>query len=335
MQSQLSRLRDILTQTRKIVIVTHLNPDGDAMGSSLGLGNHLKEAGHSVTMIPPNEFPDFLAWMPGAEMIHIFSREEEQCKQRIREAEVVFCLDFNTLKRIGKLGDEIKSCKAIKILVDHHEQPDSFPDLIFHDVKACSTAQLIFDLIEGLGQKEKISRATGICLYTGIMTDTASFRFPSTSAHTHEIAAFLKQIGVETWKAHEAVYDGNSYDRLRLVGYALSEKMKVLKEVNAAYISLSRSELQQYKYRTGDTEGLVNYALSIHGIRLAAFFVERDDEVKISLRSKGAVDVNQLAREHFNGGGHKNAAGGNVSIPLSEAIAQFEKVIQTLPELRS
>lgn len=334
MNSGTALLKEKLSSPRKIVIVTHMNPDGDAMGSSLGLGNHLRERGHSITVITPNEYPDFLAWMPGQDMVRIFSKNADPCKEAMQAAEILFTLDFNTLARIGKAGEEVKRSPAFKVLIDHHEQPEPFSDLSFHDVKACSTAQLVFDLISDLGEQDKLSRDSGICLYTGIMTDTASFRFPSTSAHTHEVAAFLKKIGVETWRAHEEVYDANSYNRLRLIGFALSEKMKVLKEVKAAYISLDRAELSEYAYRTGDTEGLVNYALSISGIRLAAFFMEKEHEVKISLRSKGAIDVNQMARKYFNGGGHKNAAGGNMNIGLAEAISLFEKAVRAEPALK-
>ncbi|MCC7302971.1 MAG: bifunctional oligoribonuclease/PAP phosphatase NrnA [Bacteroidia bacterium] len=328
MNSATASLAQRLSSSRRIVIVTHMNPDGDAMGSSLGLANHLSEAGHFATVIAPNEYPEFLAWLPGQELVKVFSIEKELCRKRMMDAEIIFCLDFNTLSRIGEAGEAVKASPAFKVLIDHHEQPETFAELLFHDVKACSTAQLVFDLIEGMGEKERISKNTGMCLYTGIMTDTASFRFPSTSAHTHAIAGYIKEIGVETWLAHEQVYDGNSYNRLRLTGYALSEKMKILKEVNCAYITLTKEELQRFGFRMGDTEGLVNYALSVRGMRLAAFFMEKENEVKISLRSKGNIDVNQLARKYFSGGGHRNAAGGNMKTTLAQAVELFEKVVQ-------
>jgi phosphoesterase RecJ-like protein len=312
-------IKSQIATSKNIVIVTHKNPDGDAIGSSLGLYNYLIKAGKQAQVITPNDYPEFLKWMPGTETVMVFEAATHACKQSVAAADIIFCLDFNTLKRIDELGEEVRKAKAFKILIDHHQMPEDFANFMFHDVGACSTAQLVYDFIHALGDKNLIDEQSGICIYTGIMTDTASFRFPSVKAHTHHIAAELISKGVKHFTAHEKVYDSYSADRLRLLGYALS-KLVVFPEYRTAYISLSKEELEKYNFTKGDTEGLVNYCLTINNIRFAAFFMERGDEIKISLRSKGAFDVNLLSRQHFSGGGHANAAGGEYKGKLTDAV---------------
>lgn len=328
-------LKSALITPRKIVIVTHRSPDGDAMGSSLGLSSYLKQKGHSVSVITPTDYPDFLAWLPGNSEVVVFPQHVTSAAELVSKADIIFCLDFNTLKRIDELGDLVRESKAIKVLIDHHRQPEDFAEYAHHKIEASSTAELIFEFIEIMGDKENISVDTGICLYTGIMTDTASFRFPSTTPQTHYIAAFLMEKGVPHYRAHEEIYDTNSYDRLRLLGYALTEKMKVLNEVKTAYITLTGSELKKFNFRTGDTEGLVNYCLSVNGIKLAAFFMEKENMVKVSLRSKGKIDVNTFARQYFNGGGHINAAGGSFEGTIDQAVSHFLKSLESLKPVLS
>jgi len=332
MKEDISRLRDQLSSSKEIVIVTHRNPDGDAMGSSLALWNFLAKRGNAATVITPNDYPDFLAWLPGNGKVLKYDTDTIAASEKILKAGIIFCLDFNNLSRLEGLGSAILASKAWKVLVDHHPQPEPFADFAYHDTDSCSTAQLIFELISELGEKHLLDKDSAICLYTGIMTDTASFRFPSVQAKTHRIAAELIDLGMPHYLAHEQVYDTNTEERLKLLGFTLLEKMQVLREYNAACISLSESELKRYKFRKGDTEGLVNYPLSIKGMRLSAFFMERDGVIKVSLRSKGDFDVNKMARAHFNGGGHRNAAGGDLKLTLDEAVKKF---LELLPGYRN
>ena len=331
-KDNIDKLKQELSSGKEIVIVTHRNPDGDAIGSSLGLWNFLLKTGKKATVITPNDYPDFLKWMPGNDTIVKFDSQSQKAKEIVSKAGIIFCLDFGTLKRIEQLGEEVQKSKAFKILVDHHVQPDSFADFMFHDVTACSTAQLIYELIAELGEKNKIDKDSAICLYTGIMTDTLSFKISTVQAKTHIITSELIKAGAVPHIANENVYNANSEDSLKLLGYSLNEKMKVLKEFNAAYISLSADELKKFNYKQGDTEGLVNHPLSVTGVKFSVFFMERDGMIKLSLRSKGNFDVNKVARAHFNGGGHVNASGGELKTSLDDAVKLF---LSVLPSYKS
>ena len=293
--TEIEEIKQLLATRKNIVIVTHKNPDGDAMGSSLGLYNYLVRKNHKVKVITPNGYPTFLHWLPGNDKVIEFSENAEAAEARIKKAEIIFCLDFNALKRIGDVGDPVKRSKATKILIDHHPQPEKFADYLFHNKKSSSTAQLIFDFITLLGDKKLINRKSANCLYTGIMTDTLNFRVSTTSAHTHRVAAELIEAGAQHTLAYVNVFDTNSEDRVRMLGYSL-QKMKVFKEFHAAFISLSASELKKFNFQKGDTEGLVNYPLSIEGIHFSALFLESKGEIRISFRSKGNFDVNKFAR---------------------------------------
>lgn len=324
---QANELKELLSTTQKIVIVTHWSPDGDAMGSSLGLYNYLIQKKHKVTVVTPNDYPAFLNWLPGNKNVLNFQTKAKLAKTAVAKANIIFCLDFNSLKRIDTLGEEVAKSKALKCIIDHHLQPDDFADFMLHDVKACSTCELVYDFMELMGDKKMLNKNVANCLYTGIMTDTGSFRFPSTQPKTHRIVADLIESGAENAPIHERIYDDNTEDKLRLLGYCLSEKLTVLNEFNTAFFYLRDDELKRFNYKKGDTEGLVNYALSIKGIKFAAFFVERDDVVKTSFRSKGTFNVNLFARKHFNGGGHANAAGGMIDLTLDESIIKFISVL--------
>ena len=325
--THIKEVKALLSKPKNIVIVTHWSPDGDAMGSSLGLYNYLTQKKHKVTVVTPNDYPSFLFWLPGNKNVVNFSTNSKAAKVAVAKANIIFCLDFNSLKRIDALGDEVGKSKAVKFIIDHHLQPDDFADYMLHDVKACSTCELIVDFIELMGDKKLINKAISNCLYTGIMTDTGSFRFPSTTAKTHRIIAELIDAGAENAEIHNHIYDNNTEDKLRLLGYCLAEKLTVLKEYGTAFFTLQEDELKRFNYRKGDTEGVVNYALSIEGIRFAAFFVERDGEIKTSFRSKGNFNVNLFARQHFNGGGHANAAGGMSEVTLDETIIKFVSLL--------
>jgi len=325
--AELKKIKSLLTKPQKIVILTHWSPDGDAMGSSLGLSNYLLKKKHHVSVITPNDSPTFLSWMKGSAKVCEATKELEKATKLIQKASLIFCLDFNSLKRIDKLGPLVEVSVAPKIMIDHHPQPDAFADFMHHSVKACSTCELIYTFIEALGDKKLIDKNIADCLYTGIMTDTGSFRFPSTTADTHRIVAGLIDAGAANAEIHSRVYDDSTEDRLKLLGYSLCEKMVILKEYNTGYISLSEQEQKRFNYQKGDTEGLVNYILSIRGMKFAAFMSERDGMIKMSFRSKGKFDVNQFARTHFGGGGHVNAAGGFSNEKLEKVIEKFQALV--------
>ncbi|MDQ3045961.1 MAG: DHH family phosphoesterase [Bacteroidota bacterium] len=324
---QLKALRTFLKSPKNCVIVTHWSPDGDAMGSSLGLYNYLLLKGHKVKVITPNDYPEFLSWLPGDQKVINFSLNEKPAKLAVAKADIIFCLDFNSLKRIDRLGIEVASSKAKKMIIDHHLQPEDFADFMLHDVSASSTCELVFDFVKLMGDVKLLNKNIANCLYTGLMTDTGSFRYPSTSSKTHLIVSELIKAGAENAEIHNRIYDDNTEGRLRLLGYCLSEKLKVFPEYSAAMFTLSAAELSRFNYKKGDTEGVVNFALSIKGIRFAVFFVERDGIIKTSFRSKGSFDVNKFARAHFSGGGHANAAGGMSEKSLKETVAKFESLL--------
>jgi len=323
--TELNQLKSFLSEPRKVVITTHKGPDGDAMGSSLALYNYLLKKGHSVHVITPNDYPSFLKWMKGEEYVIEYCFHEEKAKKITESAELIFCLDFNTLSRIDTYAPIVERSNALKVLIDHHQQPDTF-DFNFSDASASSTAQLIFEFLELLDDTEEIDQDIAECLYAGIMTDTGNFRFNSVCSKTHQVVSFLIEKGARNDWVYDKIHDNNSVNRLKLLGYCLSEKMEVLSDLGVSIITLTQKELQRFNFKKGDTEGVVNYALSIEGVNVAAFMVERDGIIKISFRSKGDISVNQLARDHFNGGGHINAAGGSAST-MQEAITKFKRNI--------
>lgn len=326
-KNSVNKLKVLLKKTKNIVIVTHWSPDGDAMGSSLAWYNYLIKIKKKATVVVPNEYPEFLHWMPGDAKVLNYHLEPEKVSRLIEKCDAVFTLDFNSFKRLEKLGELVEASKAIKILIDHHQQPDKFAQIVFHDVKACSTCELVYDLIVALGGKKHIDKKIAACLYTGLMTDTGSFRFSSVTAKTHLILADLLQKGAVPNQIHEAVYDTYATNRLKLLGHSLSQKMVVIPEKHLAFISLTHDELNHFEYQKGDTEGLVNYPLSINGIKFSGFFVEMDGKIKISFRSKGKFDVNKFARDYFSGGGHINAAGGKSDLNLTETITKFLSIV--------
>ena len=320
-------LRELLAKPRRIAIVTHFNPDGDAMGSSLGLCVVLKKLGHAAIVVVPNTPPPNLHWMPGYAEVLAFDKDKEVSERAVRESDVLFCLDFNKPDRIGGLEAALRAAPT-KVLIDHHRHPDTFAVVSFSDIAACSTCQMVFDILGALGHSDLIDTDAATCLYTGIMTDSGSFRYSSTTPHTLEVAAELMRRGVVPEHIHEAIMDDNTEQRLRLLGFALNERLTVYPELRASVIVLSNDDLVRFNYQPGDTEGLVNYGLSIRGVRLAAFIAERPDVVKLSLRSKGALPVNEFLTKHFSGGGHGNAAGGHAKEPLASVV---EKFLRELP----
>ena len=317
----------LIKKSRNMVIVTHWSPDGDAMGSSLALYNYLLKIKKKATVIVPNEYPEFLKWMPGDNKVLNHQSDTAKAETLVAKADVIFTLDFNNLKRIEKLGDVVGGSKAIKVLIDHHQQPENYAKLMYHDVKCCSTCEMIYDLIVGMGGKRLIDKKIASCLYTGLMTDTGSFRFSSVTAKTHLILSELIKAGAVPYQIHEAIYDTYSYNRMKLIGYALTQKMTVIPEKRIGYIVLSNEELKRFDFQKGDTEGLVNYPLTINNIKFSAYFAEMDGKVKISFRSKGKFDVNTFARTYFSGGGHINAAGGKSELSLQDTVNKFLDIV--------
>jgi len=322
-----SELKARLQPDTKVVLTTHQSPDGDAIGSVLGLYQFLKQLGlNQVAVIVPDPDPQFLHSLPEHDVIRFFSEEATACTSLIQEAESLFILDYNTPSRTGKdMGPVIAAnSTATKVLIDHHQQPDDF-EFMLSDVDASSTAELIHVFCKEFAPESSLTLDMATCLYTGLITDTGSFKYSATGARTHRIAAEFHEMGLDTSRIHQAIYDTNSFHRVKLKGYALSEKLHQVEGVPATFISLSQEELQRFHYTKGDTEGLVNYGLSINGVEVTAFLREAEDgSVKISFRSKRDFDVNLFARTHFNGGGHKNAAGGKVFCSLEEAVTLFQ-----------
>lgn len=325
-------LKSLLAQPQKIVITTHHKPDGDAMGSSLGLYNYLIQQGHHTTVITPTDYPDFLSWMPGNAEVIIYTNKTEQANTLIAAADIIFCLDFNNLSRINEMGEQVRAAKAYKVMIDHHLEPEDFDDFRHWNINACAAAQLVYSfIVDVLDNQKLINKDVATCLYTGIMTDSASFRLPNTTSAVHRVVADLIDAGAVNWRIHELVYNSASENRLRFLGHCLSNRLEVLPEFNTAIIVVNKLDLEKYHVNTGDTEGIVNYALSIASIRLAAFIVERPDRVKLSLRSKGDFPANEICKLYFSGGGHRNAAGGQSTDSLQEVVNQFKLI---LPEYK-
>lgn len=327
MQLNFSTLKDLLSAPKNIVLTSHTNPDGDAVGASLAMFLFLKDQGHNVSVILPNAFPDYLAWMEGSVEVKLYDKDKSTCDQLFSNAEILFSLDYNHPNRIGDAEHSFVQSKAIKVLIDHHIQPKlEAYDHVFSTVETSSTSELVFDCIIQLAPNG-LTKSVAECIYAGIMTDTGSFSYACNSEKTFRIVADLYKAGINGVKINRMVYNTFSESRLRLLGYALSEKLKVLPEFATAYISLTLDELNRFNYQVGDTEDVVNYALSIKGVRFAAMFIERDKKIRVSLRSVGDFKVNTIAREHFEGGGHKNAAGGDSYMNMMQTLEKFEQLL--------
>ncbi len=320
----------------RMVIITHFKPDADALGSSLGLAGFLKKKGHQVTVITPSDYPAFLSWMPGNSEVVALSNEskepEKKAKTAIAAADAVFCLDFSSLKRIEDLEESVRKAPGKKILIDHHLEPDQFADFVQWDARAASTAGLVFQLIEQIDEKQRIDANIANCLYAGVMTDTGGFRHSNTTQTEFLVASELTGLGANPSYVAKQIYDTNSLERLKLTGFVLSKKLQVVPDYHTAYITLTSDELKQFSSQTGDTEGLVNYGLSIKGIKLSVLMYDRKEEIKLSFRSLGDFSVNEMARKYFEGGGHKNASGGTSRVSLEETLQRFLKI---LPEYKS
>lgn len=317
----------------KVVITTHHKPDADALGSSLGLYNYLKKLGINANVVTPTDYGDFLKWMPGEKSVINFEENEVLSAELVANADLIFCLDFNALKRINNLGKLVEASSAEKILIDHHLEPEGFEDYRLWTTGASSTCELIFWFIELMGHVDLIDEEIASCLYAGIMTDTASFKHPSTTATTHRVAAMLLEKGAKSNRIYEAIYDNYSLNRTRFIGFCLNEKLQILKEFNTALIVVSADELKKFSIITGDSEGLVNYGLSISGVQLSVLIIDRTVARKMSFRSKDKFPTNEFARKYFNGGGHFNASGGESSDPIDFVEAKFKEAIKEYKHL--
>jgi phosphoesterase RecJ-like protein len=319
----------LLSQPRKVVIIMHQKPDADAMGSSLGLAHFLKRLGHDPTVISPTNWADWLKWMPGAAAVIDFEYSTEKAAAALDQADWVFCLDFNTLSRTRHMAPRLRKLQVTRILIDHHQQPESeYFTYGVSKTEKSSTSEMVYDFIVGSGHAGLIDIDIAACLYAGVMTDTGSFRFPGASAAVHRMVGALKDTGLNHTVIHENLFDNFLENRLRFTGFVLQNRMEIFYEYNAALIAIPWKDLVRYEIKTGDTEGLVNYPLSIQGIRMAALIIDRDEEIKCSFRSKGDFDVNTFARKYFEGGGHINAAGGRSSETLELTIQRFINAIK-------
>ncbi|NKI32832.1 DHH family phosphoesterase [Croceivirga thetidis] len=331
---KIEALKELLGTPKKIIIVVHKNPDGDAIGSGLGLKHFLTQYGHTVEMIVPNEYPKFLKWLPGTKQVLNFEWETSKSKYLIKEAEVIFTLDFNHLSRTGNMESVLENVDSDFVMIDHHQSPSDYASFMYSDVNMSSTCEMVYHFIDKLNGLDKITPEIAACLYTGIMTDTGSFKFASTSKTTHIVVADLIDKGAQNHEIHQNVFDNNSPSRLHLLGVAL-KNLVILEEYNTAFTYLTQSELDQYGYSKGDTEGFVNYGLTLEKIVFAVIFIENTEEgiIKISFRSVGDFSVNEFARDNFNGGGHNNAAGGRSEKGMQETIDTFVNLLPHYKDL--
>lgn len=331
-ENEIGEIKNLLASPKKIAIIPHRNPDGDAMGSTLGLYHFLIQLGHDCVVISPNEFPDFLAWLPASDKILIYEKDTQNCQQKLEAAELIFTLDFNALHRTGDVMESfLVTLDKTFIMIDHHQLPDSYAKYIYSDTSMSSTCEMVYHFIQKLEKSELINKTVATCIYTGLVTDTGSFRFSSTTSTTHEVASDLIKKGINNALIHNNLFDTSSYNRLQLLGKAL-QNMKLMQDYKTSYITLSQEELNTFNHQKGDTEGFVNYGLSIDGIDFTAIFIENKDEgiIKISFRSQNGFDVNQFARNYFNGGGHINAAGGKSTESLDETVNKFVSIVKEI-----
>lgn len=330
--THITQLKEILSVPKSVVIVTHRNPDGDAMGSSLGFKFFLEKMGHGVSFISPNAYTANLKWISGTDSIMVYESSigKKMCEAKIKSADLLFCLDFNALGRLENLGEIIKTAEAYKIMIDHHQQPETFADLAFSDTTYCATAEMVYDIIADLGLADLVDRQVAECLYIGLVTDNGFFQFNNTTPNAHMVAAALVAKGARPDYVSEKVNNVFRETRLRFFGYCLNEKLKLVKNNQVAYMMVTQAEIKKFNLQSGDSEGLVNYPFKIEGVKMCAYFSEEPDKIKISFRSRGDVDVNTFARSFFEGGGHRNAAGGISSATLPNTEKKFLESLESI-----
>ncbi|MFZ1749061.1 MAG: bifunctional oligoribonuclease/PAP phosphatase NrnA [Saprospiraceae bacterium] len=333
MTEEAQKLKQLLSFPKDIVIISHRNPDGDAIGSSMGLAAFLEKSGHRVKVVFPSEYPQSYAFIAGIHRAIIFDTDQAGARKAIEQSEVIFCLDFNGLDRVDKLGEVIQFSTARKVLIDHHLDPEPFTDIEFSDTSASSTCELVYKVIDEMGQSSKLDASIGESLFTGLITDTGSFRY-GTRPYTYEVAAALKLVGVDDYKLADKIFNSQKEKHLRLLGHCLANRMEIMQEYGVGIMWLTKKDYIDFDIQRGDTEGIVNYMLMVEKIKVAAFVLEQPSIIKISLRSKGEISVQEIAQKYFNGGGHRNAAGGGVYASLNDIIEKIKKVMpQHLPKL--
>jgi phosphoesterase RecJ-like protein len=321
-------LSKLFLSSENILLISHINPDGDAIGSQLALYHYLKAKGKNVGLMAPNYLQEFLKWMDGADLINIFIKDRKKCRKLIVEADLIVMLDFSQSNRLGEAEDLVIASNAKKVIIDHHLDPGSFADMIISDPSKCSTSELVYELVCEINGAQFISRPYAEALYVGIITDTGNFEHGSYSSGTFRIVADILDSGIEKGKIINLIYNNFSTDRIRLLGYALNKRMVVIPEYKTAYIFLSKDDMKEYNHVKGDTEGFVNIPLSIKGINFSALFIEKDGFIKLSFRSKGQFPSNEFAAQYFSGGGHLNASGGEYTDNLDNTINFFLKVLK-------
>ena len=331
-QSAISSLKKILSNPKAIVIVSHRNPDGDALGSSLALKFYLEKGGHTVDFVSPTAYTSNLSWIPGVAEILVYETEigKKLCEAKFKNADVIFCLDFNALSRLENLSPIIQSATAIKVLIDHHQQPENFAAISFSNTSYCATCEMVHDIICDIGDEDLIDAKIAECLYVGLATDNGFFQFSNTTPNAFKVAASLLEKGAKPEYISEKIFNVFRENRLRFFGFCLHEKLKLVKNGTVAYMMLTQAEIKKFNLQSGDSEGLVNYPFKIEGVMMTAYFSEEPDKIKISFRSRGDVDVNTFARTYFEGGGHRNAAGGKSNIGVEKTEQKFVDAVNLM-----
>ena len=324
--SFIKEVQQKLTTSKNIVVITHHNPDGDAVGSLLAMWFYLKN-NYNTTAIVPNDFPEFYKWMPGADSIKIATKSKEECSGLIENADMIFCLDFNSPDRVGGLAHDLKNSKGTKVLIDHHLLPSDFFKIAHTQTETSSTAELVYDFVKAMGDEKLVDYNIAVAIYVGIITDTGSFSHSCNFPNTYKVTSKLIEKGIDAADIQRLVFCTFSEYRLRLLGHCLSERLTIIDKYSTAYIVITEEDMKRFHFKIGDSEGIVNYGLTMKGIRLAALFTERKGYTKVSLRSAGAIDVDKFARKHLSGAGHKNASGADMYKPLQESIEEFVSLL--------
>mgnify|MGYP000291577633 CR=1 FL=1 len=326
MTNDILELKNFLSIPKDIAIIAHRNPDGDALGSALGLQRFLEKKGHLVKVVMPSESPALFNYLPGFASITVFDLKHDEARDILRKSECIFCLDFNGLDRVDKLGPVIDESRATKVLIDHHLDPEPFVDYMFSDTEASSTCELVYQFIEDLGYELDIDTQIGNCLFTGLITDTGSFKY-NTRPQTYNVAAKLKMVGVDDYSLQDQINNCLKPKHLELLGHCLANRMEIFEDYGAGLIYLTREDYAKFDIQRGDTEGIVNYMLMIQNVKVAAFITEQPSIIKVSLRSKGDISVQEIASKHFKGGGHKNASGGALYASLEDVLNLYKRIL--------
>jgi len=326
MNEDILELQSYLSVPKDITIIAHRNPDGDALGSAIGLRLYLEKKGHFVKVVMPSESPKIFSYLPNFYDVIVFDLKHDVAREALSSADCIFCLDFNGLDRVDKLGVTIQNSNAKKVMIDHHLDPEPFVDHMFSDIDASSTCELVYNFIEDMGDADKIDEAIGQCLFTGLITDTGSFKY-NTRPRTYVVASKLKEVGVDDYVLNDTINNSLKPKNLFLLGHCLANRMEIMDEYGAGLIYLTKDDYANFDIQRGDTEGIVNYMLMIKSVKVAAFITQQPSIVKISLRSKGDISVQEIASKYFNGGGHKNASGGALYTSLKDMITKFKSVI--------